>query len=779
MKLLAPRTEHSPKRGRAKTRSEETSDQTLQKLGRVLLEGLAHAAILLTPEGVVLDANRAALALLGLSRGQTAGRPLEDLLPCDSREELHNAIVCAAQGQTARCAVETRSSDPDNLKQTLDFVLRPLNDDDGQVVCLVAERGDTSQGQGQQGRLENRLKAAERECRRLQELLSAAPAGVAFLFGPDHRWAYVNEGYVKLTGRQSAADFVGKTFAEALPEIETQEFLNLLDRVYRTGEAFVGRDMKARVNRAASGQPEEGYFDFAYQPMRDADGNVEGIYVYVAEVTDKVLARKLVEENAERLGVAQAAAQIGTWEWDPTQGSNQLSPELHRMFDTSPDDGDRAQKWRSHVYPADRDRVELLMNEGYRLGTMELEYRYQHPVMGLRWLFCKGVRRPSETRMIGIVQDITVRKGIEQDAQRLAAIVESSDDAIVGKDLKGIVTSWNPGAERMFGYTAKEMIGQSITKIIPPELHEDENRILATIARGERIEHFETVRLKKSGEPLEISLTVSPVRDKSGSIIGAAKIARDITQRKKVEHALRTTERLASVGRLAATVAHEINNPLEAVINLIYLARNAPKRDQTFNYLDMAEEELERISHLTKQTLGFYRETKGATGVRVGALVNSLLAIFTPRMRNRSIRLTTEIVDDVEVCAIPGEIRQVVANLLSNSVDALDTGGEIRVRVSAGTQWSGTPRRGVRLTVADNGGGIPADIRSQLFEPFFTTKKDVGTGLGLWICKSIVENHHGSIQMRSSMTPGRSGTVFSVFLPEAAPQALTPTALLA
>lgn len=776
MKLIAPgRNALQP--GGDETRCDDTADQALQKLGRVLLDGLARAAMLLTPEGVVLDANRAALAMLELSRGQTAGRPLQDLLSDAGRQELNAALERAAQGHIASCKMELRRLDGDIPKPARELALRALTDDDGQVVCLVAEGRDLSQERAQQRYRENRLRTAEREARRLQELLSAAPAGVAFLFGPDHRWAYVNEGYIRLTGRQTAADFLGKTFAEALPEIEEQGFSEVLDQVYRSGEPFVGRDVKARVNRAASGQPEKGYFDFVYQPMRDAEGKVEGICVYATEVTDKVLARQLVEENSERLRVAQAAAQIGTWEWDPVQGKSTLSLELHRMFDTAPADGERYQKWLTRIHPADRNRVKLLMGEGYRLGTMEMEYRYQHPALGLRWMYCKGVRRPGETRMFGIVQDITARRASEQDAQRLAAIVESSDDAIVGKDLKGIVTSWNAGAERMFGYTAAEMIGQPITTIIPPELQSDETRILATIARGERIEHFETVRLKKSGEPLEISLTISPVRDKSGTIIGAAKIARDITQRKKVEQALRTTERLASVGRLAATVAHEINNPLEAVINLIYLARNAQERDQSLNYLDMAEQELERISHLTKQTLGFYRETKGATGVRVGALVDSLLSIFVPRMRNRSVRLTTEIVDDVEIRAIPGEIRQVVANLLSNSIDALDSGGEIRVRVSAGMQWSDTPRRGVRLTVADNGGGIPADIRTQLFEPFFTTKKDVGTGLGLWICKSIVENHQGSIQVRSSTTPGQSGTVFSVFLPEAAQQALAPTPL--
>jgi PAS domain S-box-containing protein len=585
------------------------------------------------------------------------------------------------------------------------------------------------------------------------------------LSGPEQRWIYVNDYYVRMTGRKSAADFIGKTMRESLPEIETQGFHELRNEVYRTGVPFIGREMKARLNRGAAGQPEEAYFDFVYQPVRDAEGKVDGILIHAVEVTDKVAARKAIEETAERFQLAQAAAQIGTWEWDPVENTRSLSPELHRIFGTDASDADHGAVWASRVYREDRARVQQMMEDGHRLGSMEFEYRYEHPELGLRWFYCKGGRLRGESRMFGVVLDITARKTAQEASHRLAAIVESSDDAIVSKNLNGIVTSWNPAAERMFGYSAEEMIGQPITKIIPPELQADETRILTTIARGERIEHFETVRVRKDGEQIEVSLTVSPVRDETGRIVGAAKIGRDITQLKKAERALRTTERLASVGRLAATVAHEINNPLEAVTNLVYLARHAAVRSDVQGYLAAAEEELVRVSHLTKQTLGFYRDNKGATEVGVGALVASLMPMFSARTRNKNIQLCPEIKDESEVYAIAGEIRQVIANLVSNSIDALGSGGTVRIRVSAGTEWSGNPRPGVRLTVADTGSGIPSELRSRIFEPFFTTKRDVGTGLGLWVCKSIVENHRGSIRVKSGTTPGRSWTVFSVFLP--------------
>jgi signal transduction histidine kinase len=224
------------------------------------------------------------------------------------------------------------------------------------------------------------------------------------------------------------------------------------------------------------------------------------------------------------------------------------------------------------------------------------------------------------------------------------------------------------------------------------------------------------------------------------------------------------TERLASVGRMAATVAHEINNPLEAVMNLVYLAKGSAARDNVREYLNTIEEELNRIAQITKQTLGFYRETIAPSAIRVGEMLNPVISLLGIRLRNKGIEIRPEIRQDPEIYAVAGEIRQLIANLLNNSIDALGSGGLIRIRIGANT-LNGLHPAGIRLTIADSGQGIPSSARSKLFEPFFTTKKDVGTGLGLWVCTNIVHRHHGSIRVKSSASPGRSWTVFSVFLP--------------
>jgi PAS domain S-box-containing protein len=359
--------------------------------------------------------------------------------------------------------------------------------------------------------------------------------------------------------------------------------------------------------------------------------------------------------------------------------------------------------------------------------------------------------------------DISKQKQAEDAILQLAAIVESSADGIVSKDLNGIVTSWNSAAERILGFTAEEIIGQSITRIIPPDLQADEEMILGKIRRGERIEHFQTVRQTKEGERRDVSLTISPIKDKDGHIIGAAKIIRDITQQKKLEQALHTTEQLASVGRLAATVAHEINNPLESVTNLIYLAKTSPElADDVRHYLNCADQELSRVAHIARQTLGFYRDNSRPVWLKLSEVVQDVLVIYRRKLEYKGVTMQERITPDLKLYALEGELKQVLSNLIANAIDASHAGGKVWVCARAVSN-SKTGERGIRIVVADNGSGIPVEYRDKLFLPFFT-KKEVGTGLGLWITKELIEKAGGSLRVRSRVG-SVSGTVMALFLP--------------
>jgi len=357
----------------------------------------------------------------------------------------------------------------------------------------------------------------------------------------------------------------------------------------------------------------------------------------------------------------------------------------------------------------------------------------------------------------------------------LAAIVESSDDAIISKDLNGIVTSWNKAAERIFGWNAEEIIGRSITTIIPPELHDDEPRILAKLRAGERIDHFQTVRMRKGGERLDVSLTVSPIRDGRGRVIGAAKIARDVSRQKQLEAAIQITERLASVGRLAATVAHEINNPLEAITNFIYLARHhSGLPGPVKQYLDHADQELSRVAHIARQTLGFYRDTSQATMVQVPRVVEDVLSIYERKFKYKAVKIERRIEPGLTICAMQGELKQILSNLIANAIDASNRGGRVIIGAKKTHDYH-TGSSGIRITIADTGSGIDESSRARLFAPFFTTKKEVGTGLGLWLTKDLLEKKGGSIRFRTrSARP--SGTVMRVYLPSILPEAATTVA---
>ncbi len=348
---------------------------------------------------------------------------------------------------------------------------------------------------------------------------------------------------------------------------------------------------------------------------------------------------------------------------------------------------------------------------------------------------------------------------------QLAAIVESSDEAIIGKDLQGIITAWNKGAERMYGYKAEEVLGKHIS-ILTPDRGDEIDLIMEKLRHGQRIQHFDTIRVRKDGSELDVSISVSPIRDANGKVTGAATIARDMTQRKRTEDALRVSEKLATVGRMAATIAHEINNPLEAVTNVLFLLNSQNNLDeQSRAYLAMAEQEVGRISHIVKHTLGFHRESSSPVPVNLSQLLDNVLELYRRKLKTANIRVERQYEFRGELRAFPGEMRQVFSNLIVNALEISPPGGRLKLRLKSGRAWGSRPRPGVRITVCDQGPGIPRENFKLIFEPFFTTKGEKGTGLGLWVSQGIVQKHGGTIRVRSSTTQGKSGTVFSVFLP--------------
>jgi two-component system CheB/CheR fusion protein len=355
----------------------------------------------------------------------------------------------------------------------------------------------------------------------------------------------------------------------------------------------------------------------------------------------------------------------------------------------------------------------------------------------------------------------------EQTRAELSAIVESSDDAIIGKDLNGIITSWNRGAELLYGYKPEEVLGKHISLIAPPGEADDIAEIMARLRRGERIDHYETVRVSKSGRLLNISLTISPIRNSKGELTGASAIGRDVTEVRRAEAALRLAERLAAVGRLAATITHEINNPLDSIGNVLHLLAERETSEENLDLIRLGQEELRRVGQIVRQTLAFNRSASFPSEFVVKDAMEDVLDMYHKKIKDAGIRVERRYEFEGKILAHSVEVRQVFANIIRNAVEAMDTKGRLRVVVRQSRSWREWNKKGVRVLIFDEGCGIPKGATDQLFNPFFSTKQEQGTGLGLWVSKQIVTRQGGTIRFRS--VEGK-GTCFSVFLPLRPPE---------
>jgi PAS domain S-box-containing protein len=506
-------------------------------------------------------------------------------------------------------------------------------------------------------------------------------------------------------------------------------------------------------------------------------------------------------EDRYRVLVEQVPAVIFMASLDGGTGEAYVSPHIEHTLGFSQEEWlDDPIRWYQQIHPDDRARWSLEAADTFFTGKpLKSVYRVLAADGRVVWFHCEAklVRRENgepwfihgvgfditelketevalqnETAERERLQRISLERQIartEQTESTLAAIVESSEDAIIGKTLDGVITSWNAAATRLYGYEAGEIVGKSVRILFPPELQDEESRTLQTIAAGRGIAHQELQQITKAGRRIEVSRTISPIKNSAGVVIGVSTIARDITEQKHMAEKLRTTEKLAATGRLAATIAHEINNPLESVTNLLYLARkNASGSGKLEQYLKLADEELDRVAHLAKQTLGFYRDTEAPLSFDAASAIRDVLSMYSRRAMGRNIVIATDFGLDVQAFGFAGEFRQVLSNLIGNALDAMsENGGRLLVRARKGREWKDGQLK-LRISVADTGCGIPQENRSKIFDAFFTTKSHFGTGLGLWLSLGIVEKHGGSMRLRSSIAAGRSGTVVSLSWPLAA-----------
>jgi len=383
---------------------------------------------------------------------------------------------------------------------------------------------------------------------------------------------------------------------------------------------------------------------------------------------------------------------------------------------------------------------------------------------------------------------------LQESQNRLALIVDSSQDAIIGKNLDGTITHWNKGAEHIYGYTTEEVIGKPISTLAPKDRADEVPGILDKIRRGQRVEYFETVRVRKDGQRLNVSISVSPIRNANGEIIGASAIARDVTGQKRSEELLRQAQKMEAVGRLAGGVAHDFNNVLGIVTACCDLLRTRVEPNGVAQFIDNISEAAKRGAALTRQLLAFSRRQVGLQPrlLDLNASLNEVVKLLRPLMGDDVQIILRHGADAAVVESDPAQLDQIVLNIAVNARDAMPKGGKLILETSiqefdavlAERHPPMKPGRYVLLAISDTGSGMDATTLSQIFEPFFTTKEvGKGTGLGLATVYGIVKQSGGHIWVYSEV--GR-GTTFKIYLPaadhklETAPaesEALPPKAL--
>jgi PAS domain S-box-containing protein len=331
----------------------------------------------------------------------------------------------------------------------------------------------------------------------------------------------------------------------------------------------------------------------------------------------------------------------------------------------------------------------------------------------------------------------------------------------------GSLLDVNASAIERAGVTREELIGRSIWDCAwwtgLPEEQSSLRQAVAAARAGKDVRN-DCTYLDAGGAHRFADRSMTPVKNDAGEVTLIVASCNDITDRLRAEEALRRSEKLAATGRLAASIAHEINNPLEAVTNALFLARTDPS--EVDNYLKLADEELARVAQITKQTLGFYRESAAPTSIRVSVLLDGLLSLYSRKLQSKNLSIRKQCSNEIEIWGSAGELRQVFANQIVNAIDAMPQGGCLTIRLRKSRFWQGDQCPGMRVSLVDNGAGIPHESLRKVFDPFYTTKEDLGTGLGLWITHGIVRRHGGNIRVRSDTRPGRNGTMFMTFLPE-------------
>lgn len=516
-----------------------TFNESERKFRNTVMQAPVAIAVFRGPSFITETANKVYQEMVGKSENELIGKPLFNILP-----EVREAVESLMRGVFETGIIHTISEYLVPIKRsgTIEAVyfnasFESLKESDGTVSGIIVIASEVTH------LVNAKYKLAESE-KHFKHMIMQSPIPMTILRGREMVIEIANIAMYKNIWRQQEGEVLGKKLLEVFPELEGQKFPALLQEVFDCGVAVRENESVAYVQR------EDGlkkfYLDFEYAPLFDANRTVSGVMVTVNDVTEKVESRLQLEVEEGRLRLAIESTRLATWDLNLQSGEIIHTSRLAEIFGYAADAVLSHQQMRSHIHPDDLlNVVEKAFAEARTTSIYYYEARIIWPDKTVHWIRTKGkviYTDQQPARVIGTLLDITEDKVNQEEVYRLAAIVLSSADAIISKKLDGTITTWNKAAEKMFGYTAEEIIGRPVSLLIPSDRMEEEKDILENIVKGRGVYSLETKRIKKSGAEVDISVSISPIKDNNGKIIGASKIARDITRQKQIEIQIAASE---------------------------------------------------------------------------------------------------------------------------------------------------------------------------------------------------------------------------------------------
>ena len=780
-----------------------------------IVESSDDAVIGKTLDGTITSWNAGAARMYGYPAGEMVGRNVSVLVPPDRPGELAPILGRLGRGERVE-HFETKRCRKDGSIIDVSVSISPIRDRGGAVIgasTVARDMTESNLAEAERRAVEQQRQQSEDHESELASRLAAIveSASVAIIGAAlDHVVTSWNSAAEHMLG-YTPDEMIGRDVSVIVPPDQAARIALNYERL-RRGERI---DYFETQLRRKDGTIID--VSVSVSPILAADGAVVGVSSLARDVTERHRAeagRRVIErqrQQAERreFGLASRLAAIVESSADAIISATldgvvtSWNAGAERVF------GYAASETVGRTLPPAltpaRHLASLLerIARGERIEQLETKRRRKDGSIIDVSISVSSIRDPSGT-VVGIssvTRDVTERHRAEAErrvierqrqqaerrefalASRLAAIVESAADAIIGATTDGVITSWNAGAERMFGYAADETVGRRESVPRPPDRAGDVASILERIRRGERVENFETKRFRKDGSIIDVSMVVSPILDASGAVVGVSSVTRDVTERNRTEQRLHQSERLESLGQLAGGIAHDFNNLLAVIMNYAeFVAEDTADRPAVLADVEQIQAAAQSAARLTRQLLIFSRrETVQAEALDLGAIVADIRNLLS---RSIGAHIELRVEPSASLPAIEadrGQVEQVLLNLAINARDAMPGGGTLTIGTSLTEFGEGdtrlrdgvSPGRYVELAVSDTGTGMSADVAARIFEPFFTTKpRDQGTGLGLATVYGIVTQAGGGMSVDSEEG---AGTTFRLYFPAAAPaSAATP-----